>query len=94
MLTGDNELVSRKVCRDVGLPTEHVLLGPKVEAMSDAELAEAVEKTTLFARLSPAHKQRMWRMMPMTAPQAITTIRSSRSIAAFSRCMKSSTACF
>ena len=44
MLTGDNELVSRKICREVGIATEHVLLGSQVEAMSDAELAEAAEQ--------------------------------------------------
>jgi Mg2+-importing ATPase len=59
VLTGDNDLVSRKVCREVGIPTEHVLLGAQVEGMSDAELAAAAGKATLFARLSPAHKQRV-----------------------------------
>jgi Mg2+-importing ATPase len=59
VLTGDNELVSRKICHEVGLPTERVLIGGQVEAMSDAELAEAAETVTLFARLSPAHKQRI-----------------------------------
>ena len=59
MLTGDNELVSRKICREVGIAIDHVLLGGQVERMSDAELAEAAGKTTLFARLSPAHKQRI-----------------------------------
>jgi Mg2+-importing ATPase len=59
ILTGDNELVSRKICREVGLATERVLLGSQVEAMSDAELAEAAENTTLFARLSPMDKQRV-----------------------------------
>jgi Mg2+-importing ATPase len=58
ILTGDNELVSRKICQEVGLPTERVLLGNQVEKMSDAELGEAAEKTTLFVRLSPADKQR------------------------------------
>ena len=48
-LTGDNELVSRKICQEVGLSTECVLLGGQVETMSDPELAEAAEKTTLFA---------------------------------------------
>jgi Mg2+-importing ATPase len=62
-LTGDNELVSRKICGEVGLATEHVLLGGQVETMSDPELAEAAEKTTLFARLSPAHKQRIIRAL-------------------------------
>lgn len=59
ILTGDNPLISRKVCRDVGLPPEPTLLGADVEKLSDAELAEASEKTTLFARLSPAHKERV-----------------------------------
>jgi Mg2+-importing ATPase len=59
ILTGDNELVSRKICHEVGLPTEHILLGSQVEAMSDAQLAEEAEKVTLFARLSPSHKQRI-----------------------------------
>ena len=54
ILTGDNELVSRKICGEVGLPTEHTLVGSQVEAMSDEELARAAEKATLFARLSPA----------------------------------------
>jgi Mg2+-importing ATPase len=59
VLTGDNELVSRKICHEVGLPTDRVLLGSQVETLSDAELAEAAERTSLFARLSPAHKQRV-----------------------------------
>ena len=59
VLTGDNDLVSRKICKEVGLATDHVLLGPAVEAMTDDQLAAAVEQTTLFARVSPAHKQRI-----------------------------------
>jgi Mg2+-importing ATPase len=59
VLTGDNELVSKKICHEVGIPTEHVLLGSQIEAMSDTELAAVVEETTLFARLAPTHKQRI-----------------------------------
>ena len=59
ILTGDNELISRKVCKDVGLPADPLLLGEDLEKMSDTELADAAEKTTLFARLSPAHKERI-----------------------------------
>jgi Mg2+-importing ATPase len=59
VLTGDNDLVSRKICQEVGLEVSNVLLGNQVEAMSDAKLAEVVDGTTLFARLSPAHKQRI-----------------------------------
>jgi Mg2+-importing ATPase len=63
ILTGDNDLISRKVCRDVGLEPDPMLLGDAVEKMSDAELADAAEKTTLFARLTPAHKQRIVRLL-------------------------------
>jgi P-type Mg2+ transporter len=63
ILTGDNQLISRKVCGDVGLSADPMLLGADVEKMSDADLAEAAEKTTLFARLSPAHKQRVIRAL-------------------------------
>lgn len=59
VLTGDSELVSKKICHEVGLPIEHVLLGSQVEAMSDAQLAEEAEQVALFARLSPAHKVRI-----------------------------------
>jgi Mg2+-importing ATPase len=63
ILTGDNDLISRKVCKDVGLLADPMLLGDAVEKMSDTELAEAAETTTLFARLSPAHKQRIVRAL-------------------------------
>ena len=59
VVTGDNDLVARKICKEVGLTTQHVLLGSDVEALSDDQLAEVVLKTTLFARVSPAHKQRI-----------------------------------
>ena len=59
VITGDNDLVARKVCREVGLATEAVLLGQEVEVMTDEQLAEAAERTTLFARVSPSHKQRI-----------------------------------
>ena len=59
VITGDNDLVARKVCVDVGLPAEHTLLGAQIEEMTDGQLADAAEHTTLFARASPAHKQRI-----------------------------------
>ena len=63
ILTGDNELISRKVCKDVGLAPDPMMLGRDVEKMTDSDLAEAAEKTTLFARLSPAHKERVIRAL-------------------------------
>ncbi len=59
VVTGDNDLVARKICKEVGLPTEFVLLGSDVEAMDDTQLADVAMKTTLFARVSPSHKQRI-----------------------------------
>ena len=59
VVTGDNDLVARKICKEVGLSTEFVVLGDEVEKMSAEQLADAAEKTTLFARVSPAHKQRI-----------------------------------
>src|SRR5499427_2949630 len=63
VLTGDNELVTAKICREVGLPVDAVVLGKQVEAMTDAELAKAVEAHNVFARLTPAHKDRIVRAL-------------------------------
>ncbi len=59
ILTGDNHLVSRKVCNEVGLNITEMVLGAEVEKMSDEELRKVAETHTLFARLSPSHKQRI-----------------------------------
>src|SRR6516225_2892649 len=59
VLTGDNQLVTRKVCSEVGINAEKILLGNQVESMSDAELGDSVEKIDIYARLSPSHKQRV-----------------------------------
>jgi P-type Mg2+ transporter len=59
VLTGDNDLVTRKVCNEVGINAEKILLGRQVESMSDEELANAVETVDVYARLSPSHKQRV-----------------------------------
>lgn len=59
VVTGDNELVARKVCKEVGLSTEFTLLGSDVERLTDEQLADAAVRTTLFARVSPAHKRRI-----------------------------------
>jgi Mg2+-importing ATPase len=63
VLTGDNDLVTRTVCRQVGLAADEILLGSKVETMTDDELKIATEQTHVFARLSPAHKQRIIRAL-------------------------------
>jgi Mg2+-importing ATPase len=59
VLTGDNDLVTRKVCTEVGIHAEKIILGNDVEKMSDTELAEAIGSVDVYARLSPAHKKRV-----------------------------------
>ena len=63
VLTGDNELVTAKICREVGLEQQGLLMGNDIERMSDAELAVAVETTNVFARLTPTHKERIVRLL-------------------------------
>jgi P-type Mg2+ transporter len=62
LVTGDNDRVSRKVCEDLALPISGVLRGDEVEAMSDAELAAALPRTTIFARMTPEQKSRVIRL--------------------------------
>jgi Mg2+-importing ATPase len=59
ILTGDNDIVTGTICRQVGLPVDHILLGPEIEDMDEAKLAEAAESNTVFAKLSPSHKERI-----------------------------------
>lgn len=63
VLTGDNELVTAKICREVGLDQQGVLLGSDIERMSDKVLAEAVESHNVFAKLTPSHKERIVRLL-------------------------------
>ncbi|MDE7609160.1 magnesium-translocating P-type ATPase [Enterobacter hormaechei] len=56
ILTGDSELVAAKVCHEVGLDAGDVVVGSDIEHLSDDELAQ---RTTLFARLTPMHKERI-----------------------------------
>ncbi len=59
VLTGDNEFVTQKICKEVGLPFEHIVLGHEVDDMTDEELAYEAENTTIFAKLSPLQKARV-----------------------------------
>lgn len=59
ILTGDNEVVTRKICRDVGLEADRIALGSEIEKLSDEELAELLEGVTIFAKLSPDQKARI-----------------------------------
>lgn len=63
VLTGDNALVTAKICRDVGLTMtgSKIVSGSDIEGMNDSELAQVVEEANIFARLTPAHKERIVR---------------------------------
>ncbi len=63
ILSGDNDLVNRKVCRDVGLDPGHVLLGSDLANLDDEQLADVAEHTTVFAKLSPDEKVRVVRAL-------------------------------
>jgi Mg2+-importing ATPase len=59
VLTGDNNIIARKTCKDVGLYVHHTLLGSEIAALSDEELTDLAETTTIFAKLSPLQKSRI-----------------------------------
>ncbi len=59
ILTGDNALVSRKVCKDVGLSLDGLLTGNQLKDIRPEDLSVLVEKTTVFARLSPSQKEQI-----------------------------------
>jgi Mg2+-importing ATPase len=63
ILTGDNALVTKKICRDVGLPIDGLVTGDQIRTLSDAELTALAQKTTVFARLSPAQKEQIIRAL-------------------------------
>jgi len=59
ILTGDNELVTKKICSEVGLDVKGLVTGDEIEKISDGELKELVKTTSVFARLSPLQKERV-----------------------------------
>lgn len=63
VLTGDNDAVTRSICQQVGLDAGALVLGPEIDPLTDAELGDLAEKTTVFAKLSPAQKARVVRCL-------------------------------
>jgi P-type Mg2+ transporter len=59
ILTGDNDLVTRKVCRDVGIDVDHLVTGPMLSGLTREQLVETAEKATVLARLSPTQKEQV-----------------------------------
>jgi P-type Mg2+ transporter len=63
VLTGDNELVTEKIARDIGLNVKGMIKGAEIEKMDDAKLSSLVERITIFARLSPDQKVRIIKIL-------------------------------
>jgi len=63
ILTGDNEIITAYICKQVGMPVDKILLGSQIETMNEAELGEAASVTNIFAKLAPAQKERIIRAL-------------------------------
>ncbi|HUO71145.1 MAG TPA: magnesium-translocating P-type ATPase [Solirubrobacteraceae bacterium] len=59
VITGDNAIVAQKVCKDIGLNVLGTVTGPELDAFDDAQLAQRLPQTTIFARVSPEQKSRV-----------------------------------
>ena len=63
ILTGDNDLVTRKICRDVGLDVQHIVLGSELQDLNDDALGEVAVAHMVFAKLTPDDKTRIVRSL-------------------------------
>jgi Mg2+-importing ATPase len=63
ILTGDNDVVTGCICRQVGMPVDRVLLGSQIAAMDEAELAAGASSARIFAKLAPAQKELILRAL-------------------------------
>lgn len=63
VLTGDNEIVAKKICKDVGIPFSNILLGRDLETMSDKELTDQIDNVSILAKLSPIQKSRVVKVL-------------------------------
>lgn len=63
VLTGDNAIITEKICHDVGLNVSEMMTGLEVEAMSDTELKQKVEQVSVFCKLTPLQKSRILKIL-------------------------------
>ncbi len=80
ILTGDALLVTRTICRQVGLPVERFVLGSEVETLSDIELTRASEGAVAFVKLSPQQRARV-----IEVPKAARYLATSSNISRWAR---------
>jgi P-type Mg2+ transporter len=59
VLTGDNEIITRKICLDVGIPVDRIVNGNELDSITDSELNQCVDRVSVFAKLSPLQKVRV-----------------------------------
>ena len=59
ILTGDNDIVTKKIAKDVGIPIDNVVLGADIDNISDEELYRLASKSSILAKLSPIQKERV-----------------------------------
>jgi Mg2+-importing ATPase len=63
VLTGDNEIVTKKICHDVGIPVNNILLGNELENISNDQLTARIDEISIFAKLSPVQKSRVVKVL-------------------------------
>ncbi len=63
VLTGDNEVVTKKICRDVGIPINNIVMGNDLDNISDEDLTKQIDDIGIFAKLSPAQKSRVVKVL-------------------------------
>jgi Mg2+-importing ATPase len=63
VVTGDNDIVAKKICHDVGIPINTIMLGDELENMSDDELRKDMDLYSVFAKVSPLQKQRIVKIL-------------------------------
>ena len=63
VLTGDNEIITKKISHDVGIPINHVVLGNELERMSDEEIVSQIDDISIMAKLSPIQKSRIVKLL-------------------------------
>jgi Mg2+-importing ATPase len=63
VLTGDNEIVTKKICRDVGISFSKILKGSDIETMNDEQLQQQINDVSILAKLSPVQKSRVVKLL-------------------------------
>ena len=63
VLTGDNEIITKKICREVGIPVNKILMGGEIENMNDEELKAQIGDVSILAKLSPIQKSRIVKLL-------------------------------